>query len=700
MTSGNSSINHVFPGASRGDRSSRHFIRSGLLLLLILFTPISAVSQENLVEQARAAFEGGREEEALRLIRRATRKDKEDVTAWMLQGEVYLSLVDRGLTARRARNAISAFDQVVQLNPSYPDVYLKRGIAWLEGVGDSLRAGIEFENQLQADPLHMEATVRLLELSVDMREWEMAESLASRVLVEFRTQPRIYRPLIKLYLRKREWASAALVARRYLSILSPMEREVIYDIAPLLSSAEEALYRELDPEARELFQRRYWAKRGGANLDGYATRFIEHMWRVTEARTRFGDITFPWDFRGELFVRYGPPDFRVTSTSGLSLNMILDGDFQSQWRSRMLELGLPITSFDSGNSTTFFNTDFEPPRGQGRFSFWVYKWEGFLFVLRDVTVGGEMLLTGDGLALNNALKEHLPVISRLEEMNESLKPAFQVAQFRGVEGKTRLHAYFSIPVSELIGTTLDSLPSEAMISEVTLEDENLRISADVDRSRLILAGPSTEIQRSRRFVEAITLDIDPGTYQISSFVAHRSSQRYGSTGPETLEIRDYSGIDLGMSDLVLASADTLSDLEKNLLDEGLEFLPQPAGVFDIDRSFQLYFELYGLGRDIDGVTDYEVIYEVFPEPGSQVRSGTIQSSIAALLGISRGEPVVALSSIYRSLQPDNTHRPLLSLSEYPEGPYRLRVTVRDNLLEREISREVTLLALHPYPPDR
>ncbi|MFC1629412.1 tetratricopeptide repeat protein, partial [Gemmatimonadota bacterium] len=458
MISGNSYIDSADPGASRRDRPSRHIIRFELLLLLILFTPIIAESQENLVEQARTALEEGHDEEALRLVRRATRKDKQDVRAWMLQGEIYLSLIDRGLTERRARSAISAFDQVIRLNPSYPDVYLKKGIAWLEGVGDSLRAGIEFEYQLQADPLHMEATVRLLELSVDMREWEMAESLASRALVEFRNQPRIYRPLIKLYLMKREWSSAALVARRYLSILSPMEREVIDDIAPLLSSDEEALYRELDPEARDLYRRRYWARRGGANLDGYATRFIEHIWRVAEARARFGDTTFPWDFRGELFVRYGPPDFRVTSISGLSFNMILDGDFQSQWRSRMLELGLPIASFDSGNSTTFFNSDFEPPRGQGRFSFWVYKWDGFLFVLRDVTFGGEMLLTSDGLALNNALKEHLPVISRLEEMNESLKPAFQVAQFRGAEGQTRLHAYFSIPVSELIGTTLDSLP--------------------------------------------------------------------------------------------------------------------------------------------------------------------------------------------------------------------------------------------------
>ncbi len=656
------------------------------------------MGQEDLVGQARTALDSGRGEEALRLIRRATRADRNDVRAWMLQGEVYLALLDRGLTERRARNAVRAFDRVIELNPSYPDVYLKRGVAYLDGLSDSLQAGIEFENQLQADPHHMEAIISLLELSVDMREWELAESLAARSLVDFRADPRIYRPLLKLYLKKREWASAALVARRYLSILSPREREVIFDISPLLTRAEEEQYQALEDEARALYRRRYWARRGGAQLDGYATRFIEHLWRVAEARNRFGGATFPWDVRGELVVRYGLPDYRVTSTSGLSLNMIMDGDFQSQWRSRMLELGLPVSSFDSGNSTTFFNTDFEPPRGPGRFSFWIWKWEGLLFVLRDPSVGGELQLTGDSLALNDTLKNRLPMISNLEELNESLSPAFRVAQFRGSEGRTLVHSLFSIPVSELVGATLDSLPSEAMLSEITLLDDDLRISAEVERARMVRAGPATGIQRSRRFVEAIAIEVDPGEYQVSAFISHRASQRYGSMGPVALDIRDFSGSGLAVSDLVLASADTLGEPEQHLLDEGLAYLPQPAGVCDIDRAFQVYFEVYNLSRDIEGITDYDITYEIFPETDYERRPRTIQSSVAALLGITRGESVVALSSRYRSRRADNTHRPNLSLEEYPEGPYRLRVTVTDNLLDREISREITLLALHPHPP--
>jgi tetratricopeptide (TPR) repeat protein len=656
--------------------------------------------EEDLVGQARTALEEGRSEEALRLIRRATRTGREDVRAWMAQGEIYLALLDQGLTERRARNAIRAFDRVIELNPSYPDVYLQRGQAYLEGLGDSLRAGVDFENQLQADPGHMEATISLLELSVDMREWELAESLAARSLVDFRTDPRIYRPLLKLYLKTRDWASAALVARRYLSILPPREREVIRDLSPLLTRAEEEEYRALDDEARKLYERRYWARRGGDQLDGFATRFIEHLWRVAEAREQFGGAVFPWDIRGELVVRYGLPDYRVTSTSGLSLNMIMDGDFQSRWRSRMLELGLPVSSFDSGNSTTFFSTDFEVPRGPGRFSFWIWKWEGLLFVLRDPSVGGELQLTGDSLALNETLKNHLPMISDLEELTESLRPAFAVAQFRGSGGRTRVHALFSIPASELVGATLDSLPAEPMLSEITLLDGNQEITAGEERMRTVRAGPATLLQRSRRFVEAITAEVDPGSYEISAFLSHRPSRRYGSVGPVALDIRDYSGSGFAMSDLVLAAADTLGEPEEHLLEEGLTYLPQPGGVCDIDRPFQIYFELYNLGRDIDGITDYEITYEIFPESDYERRPRTVQSSVAALLGITRREPVVALSSRYRSRRSDSTHRPNLSLKEYPEGPYRLRVTVKDHLLDREISREMTLLALHPDPPAR
>jgi len=366
----------------------------------------------------------------------------------------------------------------------------------------------------------------------------------------------------------------------------------------------------------------------------------------------------------------------------------------------MLELGLPVNSFDSGNSTTFFNTDFETPRGPGRFSFWIWKWEGLLLVLRDPSVGGEMQLAGDSLALNETLKNRLPMISSLEELNESLRPAFRVAQFRGTEGRTLIHSHFSIPVSELVGASPDSLPSEAMLSEITLQDADQRMSTEAERTRMIRAGPATGIQRSRRFVEAIAAEVDPGAYQLSAFVSHRASQRFGSIGPVPLDVRDYSGNELALSDLVLASADTLGEPEEHLLDEGLSYLPQPAGVCDIDRPFQIYFEVYQVSRDIDGISDYDITYEIFPQSDYDRRPRTIQSSVAALLGISRGEPVVSLSFDYRGRRADNTHRPNLSLEEYPEGPYRLRVTVKDNLRDLEISREITLLALHPQPSDR
>lgn len=680
-----------------GIRRNINRLSCALVAVALLVHPLLA-EQENLVAQARSALKAGEKEAAVRLAQQATRADSKSVDAWMVLGEAQLSLIATSSRESRARSAIRAFNRVIRLNPSHSDIYLLRGIAYLEGLQDSVKAGADFERQLQSDPKHPEASVRLLQLAVDMGEWELAESLAASVLVNSKNDLRVYRSLLRLYILKKEWGPGALVARRYLSILSPLEREVVEDLTPLLNSAEMEYYRGLETDTRALYGKQYWARRGGADLDDFATRYIEHIWRVAEARAQFSGAEHPWDIRGELFVRYGPPDFRITSISGLSLNMILDGDFQSNWRRRMLELGISMGGVDSGNPTTFFNTDFDPPRGMGRYEFWVYKSEGLLFLFRALSIGGTMQLTEDHANLNQALKNRMPMISRLEESTIPLEPSLQIAQFRGEGGKTRVHAYFALPVTELVAATLDSLPSEEIITQVALTDRNNRVIADIERRRILIAGPATQLQRSKRFVEAISFNARADVYSLSAFMAHRRTQRYGAVGPNLVELRDFTGNELTMSDLVLASTDSLGLHEKNLHDEGLTYIPHPKGVFDLERPFTIYFEVHNLSRDMEGVSTYDVTYEVFPEPGSRTAPSRIYSSVAGLLGVSRGEPIVSLTSTYRSLRSDVVHRPDLIMQDHSEGLYRLRVTVRDTQKGTVVSRETTFLVLYAVPP--
>gem|GEM_PF-1967492 len=708
------------------------------VLLLSLGATCLYAQQEDIIRRAREALEAGRYDLAQELAESATGAFPQSTEAWMVLGasldrqpgkdgpaleayrkvvalapdhpeahlaigRIHLERMRRGVVEVEALSAIRSFDRVIELIPSHPQAYWLRGVAYLEGLGDTLNAGADFERQLGAVPGHPDASVYLLQLAVDTGERDLAEKLTATMLLELKWDTRIYRPMLRLYIERGEWYAAALIARRYLAVLPAGELDAIFDLSPLLPASRKGAYRQLGYDARQRYWRSYWGERGGASLENPSTRLLEHIWRVSEARALFGQQKFPWDIRGELFVRYGPPDHRITSISGTSIGLYMDGPFQSRLRSRMLDVGMPYAAVDElANFAGLINPVLFPgsERSGERFEIWLYMDEGLLFRFHDPLMRNEFRLAYPvDQQVNDRLITRLPVISEVEESTEPLRPMLQTAQFRGREGKTRLHTYLSLPVIELVGSVSDPVPDATLTSAVTLANTNFNVVADETRHRWLQAGPASAVQRSRRFVEAVSLLVGAGQYWLSVFVEHSEADRTGSFGPRMIEVRDYSGTELTMSDVVLASTDTLGAHEANLLDEGMAYLPQPGGVFDLERPLVVYFEVYNLSQDPEGISTYDLTYEVFPEPRSRLFPDQIASSVEELPVSGERTPAVSLTSTYRSLRPDVVHTTALSMEGHPEDFYRLRVRVTDALNGNRVSRETTFRVLYSvYPP--
>ena len=83
--------------------SIRHMIRPIVMvsLLSVVWIAPAAAQQEDLVTRARTELEAGNFEEALRLARRATRSESENVEAWVLFGRANLALIEKGLVETR-----------------------------------------------------------------------------------------------------------------------------------------------------------------------------------------------------------------------------------------------------------------------------------------------------------------------------------------------------------------------------------------------------------------------------------------------------------------------------------------------------------------------------------------------------------------------------------------------------------------------
>ena len=99
---------------------NRHIIRTiaAVGILSFIWVAPAGAQEGDLVARARSELEAGNANEALRLARRATRAESENVEAWALLGRANLTLIERRLVETRGSAAVRAFNKVIELNPS------------------------------------------------------------------------------------------------------------------------------------------------------------------------------------------------------------------------------------------------------------------------------------------------------------------------------------------------------------------------------------------------------------------------------------------------------------------------------------------------------------------------------------------------------------------------------------------------------
>jgi GWxTD domain-containing protein len=102
---------------------------------------------------------------------------------------------------------------------------------------------------------------------------------------------------------------------RALSKMTPEARQHFQDISLIAAKVELEGFQATaeDPAARREYLVRFWSSRDPDLMTNVNERQLEHYRRVWYAMTDFSGKTKPWDRRGEVYVRYGPPEYRSTS---------------------------------------------------------------------------------------------------------------------------------------------------------------------------------------------------------------------------------------------------------------------------------------------------------------------------------------------------------------------------------------------------
>ncbi len=102
---------------------------------------------------------------------------------------------------------------------------------------------------------------------------------------------------------------------RGFSRMPPEERRLYQDVSLIASREELLAYRETadDAAVRREYLVRFWSVRDPDLMTSVNERKLEHYRRVWYSRTAFSEMANPWDRRGEVYIRYGEPEYRSTS---------------------------------------------------------------------------------------------------------------------------------------------------------------------------------------------------------------------------------------------------------------------------------------------------------------------------------------------------------------------------------------------------
>jgi len=477
----------------------------------------------------------------------------------------------------------------------------------------------------------------------------------------------------------------------------------------VLNEDQQKEFLALPQAERPEFMRVVWASLDPTPTTERNERREAHYVRLAVARTRFGRERAPgWDKRGELLLRYGPPDVRQQTPGdvvpGLGLvppkelwvyNWLgsafqledprFQGDFVDAISNRHTNRGDLLretessrdesdpTRHDAGSlgaqdiDTLGADAEAAPAFGTGSFK----------VVDAEKQMAQERLQAL--LARGQESLEKRPRAYLVEQAGGKLDYFFDVQCFsdRG-SGQTRVEvntAFWAqslrfIPDGDAFAAILDT---EAALK--TPDYHSVARAHKTTRSR----RTSVSNLKGQLVLDQITLVTDPGDYRLALSVQDSVSGSTGIYQTETAVPAYFPG-DFAISDVQLAlSVKSASEAPDGLFVKGnLQVVPYPLGTFPKDRDIFVYFEVYGLELSDTGDALYTVQFRIQPRAGTTV----------SWFGSSKGRVTPGVATAYNgsSRSPNVQEYFSLEPSTFTEDIYDVEIRVTDLVSDRAVSR--------------
>lgn len=505
---------------------------------------------------------------------------------------------------------------------------------------------------LELDSTNYDANLKLSLLYEKAGHPEKGIPLLNRLINIKKDDKEIHLCLGLLYYKASKLKECYDEYKKAISFMNENEREdfTYNSVKFLIEPAFQNVLNGMDEYDLKRFIQIYWKVYDPLYMTDYNERLLEHYSRVAYSNLHFsvqklGLIGWKTN-RGEVVLRYGEP-----------LNLM-------RIRPSIGEGGLDMKT-----------------------EVWNYK--DMTFGFTDMTSSGEYIFSfpsGEKDKVHSQFYGNtLDFINYLRKVRHSyFEPKFEgptfdlqysITQFKSSEKWYLTDTYFNFTFD-----IPDSLQKNAPLKHhigLFFFDKNYE-----EQFRIL---DSIEIKMSERknFVKSVRVTSHPDTGFFSLEVT-RDYDKGTSVNRSELKIRRFSNAELDISDILLAKKVSF-DEDTNLIKRKNIFLkPSPTSQFSKTDSLFIYFEVYNLRKNENGLTDFEQKISIKKyKKESKNDLEKIASTILNMLGVTTEESV-ALTSNYHTVENDPQIYMQLDLSNYPSAEYLINITIKDKLSGKEV----------------
>ncbi len=668
---------------------------------------------------------------ALEYLSQAVELDPNNPGARYYKALAHIGLSARVLDVGNAQSALRELQAVIALDPSHPDAWYQLGCLYRDYFQDPAEACRAFQMQIDANPAHVEARSELLRTLTEMGEWQRAVQVGGDLLG--RDPPLdAYLYCAGSYWQLDNHQKARNVFERYFTVAPEQERALYFDLSLILSPEEAHDYSNLPMSGRTEYWNHYWSIRDPLPQTMENERLIEHFIRIAWARLEFGRTSWPWDARGDFYVRYGEPDHRSGRGRAIAARELIDSDPLLFSRKRDFEEIMGVSSrltgmglldvYDGAERVLmeaiidslierYPDMDMQQIIREAELVVesrllraasspaperWVYSDRGIDINFDDPVGRGEYRVSGErSRVLVERMEERLPSLSKTEDAIEFIDPMDIVVTFQGSNDRTVVEYAFALLPDEF-GPFRSQTGAFATIDiDVRLFSPEWTQLTEIDiRRRRLETVSQVNIRGIPLFVDSTRLEILPGTYWLTTFLLDPVSGKRASV-EEEIELPDYTGSGLMLSDILPAALIREVDSESiSRFRRGeLEVFPLPGRALQIDQPLFIYYEIYNLKKNDVGGTDYKITYSIAEMPNeSGIGVRLFQGEVTPVRA--RQRRIVLSSSFPRSgIQTDIYEYIELGMEEVPPGTYLLELTVHDAISGSETSKHLLFRTL-------